>query len=241
MRIVFIHIIFLVYCYPACSLINQQNYIDIGINNVSNGAYSRLASLSSYEIKNYMAQTGFLFSFNNQNNKKFTGWFINASGNFIIKQIPIEAEVFCRINPFSDMMYDINWGIILAYGSDHFKLKMGNNFRMYIFNNSTIKEYDLQKGPDTRIFEPRNLMYSFSYYVKPVGHTWNTTASITNYDHFLIQQETNPMVMCSFLYNISTRLKIYSELWYQSAGLFNMQVNYFGLFFRTGLAWKIKG
>ena len=67
MKIVFIHIICLFCCYPVLSQITQENYIDIGENNVSAGAFFRLALVSSYEIKNYNAQTGFLWSFSNQN------------------------------------------------------------------------------------------------------------------------------------------------------------------------------
>jgi len=63
-------------------------------------------------------------------------------------------------------MREINWGITLGYGSNHFKVKIGNNFRLYKLSKSTIEAYDLQDNKSTKIFEPRNLMYSFIYYIK---------------------------------------------------------------------------
>jgi hypothetical protein len=239
MKIVFINILITVFCFTVYSQINQDNYIDIGKNNVSEGAFLKLALISSYEIKNYKAQTGILWSFSNQSDKTFTGWFLNASGNFKIKKVPFEACLFYRHNPFSKIMHENNWGILLGYNSNHFRLKIGNNFRSYKLNKSAIKEYGIQNDGSKKILEPRNLMYSFAYYLKPVDHKWNTAASITNYDYFLIQQETNPIIICRFLYNIKPGLNLYSDLWYQSAGLFNMRVNYFGFFFRTGISWQI--
>ncbi len=227
-------------CFCANACINQESYIDIGHNNITEGAFLRMASVSLFELSNYRAGTGFLLSFSNHCNKRFTGWFINASGDFKIKKIPFEACVFYRINPFSEIMKEINWGILLGYGGDHFRLKLGNNFRLYKLNKSTIKEHGLSKDARTRIFEPRNLMYSFAYYIMPADHKWNASASIVNFDSFLIQQETNPMITGRFLYNVNSRLHVYWEIWYQSAGMFNLQANYFGFYFRTGLSWQIK-
>ena len=64
-------------------------------------------------------------------------------------------------------------------------------------------------------------------------------AVVTNYDLFLIQQETNPMANVRFDYRLSETLRLYSELWSKSAGLLNDQVNYFATFIRIGIQWKI--
>ena len=240
MRFVVFHTIFLLYCYSAIAQTEHQNYFDIGKNNVSDGVFLRFASVSGYKYKYYQGKTGFLFSFSNQSDRIFTGWFLDGSGSFKIKDIPFEAGAFYRISPFSNLLREINWGIYMSYSSEHFRIRLGNNFRIYRYSRSKIDEYDIQEGPGSRITEPRNLMYSITYYIKPSGHKWNIASSIRDFDYFLIQQETNPMVMCRFHFNVSTHMNIYSEMWYQSAGLFNIQVNYFGLFLRTGLILKIK-
>lgn len=94
MKIILVHILITVVCYTVCSQINQENYIDIGSSNVSEGAFLRLASASSFGIKNYKAQTGILWAFSNQSAKRFTGWFLDVSGNFKIKKVPFDAGIF---------------------------------------------------------------------------------------------------------------------------------------------------
>jgi len=100
MKVFLIHIVCFLCFYPVLSQVTQENYIDAGKNNVSAGTFLRLTSVSSYEIKNYRAQTGFLFSFSNQNNKRFTGWFLNASGNFKIKKSPLKPVHFTGLIHF---------------------------------------------------------------------------------------------------------------------------------------------
>jgi hypothetical protein len=82
-------------------------------------------------------------------------------------------------------------------------------------------------------------MYHIQYVLKPYDNNWNFMAAVTNYDLFVIQQETNPMVNVRFDYMLSEPLRLYSELWYKSSGFLNDQVNYFATFIRIGIQWKI--
>ena len=50
-------------------------------------------------------------------------------------------------------------------------------------------------------------MYSFSYFLKPTDENWNVGLSVTNIDHFVINQETNPVMNLCGLYNASSRDK----------------------------------
>jgi hypothetical protein len=224
----------------AYAAIDLVNYTDVGSNNMSEGIFLRQATVAMFENGNYSAGSGFLLTFSNQSDRIFTGFCISATGDFRIKKVPFEAGIFYRNNPFSEMMREINYGLLLGYGSDHFRLKLGNNFRFYKLNKSTIEENGLRRGSQTRILEPRNLMYSIEYYIMPADHKWNTAALLTNYDFFLINQETNPMIAGRFLYDPGTRLRIYCEIWYQGAGMFNLQANHFGFYLRTGISWQIK-
>jgi hypothetical protein len=234
------YFLWLSYCFSSHAAINLVNYADVGNNNMSEGAFLRMASVSIFESGNYQAGSGFLFTFSNQSDNIFAGFFISGLRDFRIKKVPFEAGVFYRINPFSEMMKEINYGLLIGYGSNRFRLKLGNNFRLYKLNKSTIEDNGLSRGKRTRIFEPRNLMYHIAYYIMPADHKWNAAALITNYDFFLIHQETNPMIAGRFHYNPNARLRVYCEIWYQGAGMLNLQANHFGFYFRTGISWQIK-
>ena len=82
-------------------------------------------------------------------------------------------------------------------------------------------------------------MYKGILWLKPMEHQWNLGGSMTNYDYFLIQQETNPMLTALFQYNINLNWRLYSELWYQGAGMLNLASNYYGFYFRAGFRWQL--
>ena len=223
------------------SQLNQNNYLDIVKSNVIDRTLFRAASISTLLVRDYHIQAGFLWSTSNQNSMSFKGLFFNIGGNFRIKKVPFEVNVFYCNNMFSPRIHETNWGFTLGYNSRHFSINLGDNYRIYKFTNKGIKENGLNDDTDNSIVEPRNIMYSFTYFVMPVDHKWNAAITLTNFDHFLIQQETNPMTACKLFYQLNPNLMLYSELWYQNAGLLNLQVNYFGYYIRTGLIWKIKG
>jgi hypothetical protein len=83
-------------------------------------------------------------------------------------------------------------------------------------------------------------MYSAGFMLKPDENKWNLTFTITDFDRFIIEQETNPMANIRFDYELSEPLRVYSELWYKGSGFFNVQVNYFGIFIRAGILWEPK-
>jgi len=82
-------------------------------------------------------------------------------------------------------------------------------------------------------------MYLIGYNLKPIDHDWNVGITITNVDHFIINQETNPVFYLHGKYQVSKPLTLFGEWWYKSAEAFNISVNHFGFFFRTGLVWKV--
>jgi hypothetical protein len=240
MKRIFLLILFLWIICPGFSQYTLDNNIAFDKSNVSERIVFKFASISAYKLEHYKVQAGLQLEIPDQNTFYFPNWFINASDDFMIKKVPFEAGVFFRHNPFSDILREMNCGFYLGYKKKHFSLMLGNNFRIYSFNKKAKEKYDLPDGPDSRISELRNLMYVITYSIKPSDHKWNLAFSITDYDNFEIQQETNPMFMCKSYYNINPRFRIYSELWYKCAGMLNIQVNYFGFFFRTGILWQIK-
>jgi len=228
-----------VYSKDLLPQINQQGYIDIAKSNVTDGVLFRAASISTLTVRSYHLQTGFLFSYSNQKSIRLNGSFLNLSGSFRIKKVLFEATLFYRNNPFSAMIHETNWGFMLACNSRHLSITLGDNYRIYKFTINPTPENNLKSVKSIRIVEPRNIMYSFTYFVMPIDHKWNASLTITNFDYFLIQQETNPMGACKLSYKLTSRLLLYSELWYQCAGVTNLQANYFGVNIRTGFVWKI--
>jgi hypothetical protein len=73
-----------------------------------------------------------------------------------------------------------------------------------------------------------------------MDNIWNIGFSFTNIDYFIINQETNPVINLQGKYDVSKSLTLFLESWYKSSGAFNLSVNSFGFFFRTGVLWKIK-
>lgn len=239
MRKILALLLLLFVVFGANAQLSLHGYIDVGKNNASSGVFFRPAVITSYERYNFKLQSGFLWTLPSQNDNGVAAWEVCLMRSFHIKKAKFEGGMFYRHQPFSNLVREHNWGVLLGFNSKHFRMRLGNNSRTFKFTSKGINELGLTEDDDVKISEPRNLMYAFTYYVKPYEHRWNIAISITDYDHFLIQQETNPMIMGSFTHDLPHKMKIYSEVWYQSAGLLNLQVNYFGFNFRTGVLWQM--
>lgn len=212
-------------------------FADVGSNNASNGLFIKTTGLAGYQFGMYNVETGFQIDIKSYNKNVISGYKIKASREFFIKNFPIELQGFSVWTPFSDILRESNWGMLFSIKRNHFVTKIGTNFRTFAYTKKAIELYGF--GPYTKIHENWNLIYSFSYYLKPIENPWNIGMSVTNIDHFIINQETNPVVNLHALYQVSTPLKLFAEVWYKSAGAFNLNVNYFGFFFRTGIIWEI--
>ncbi|MPN43310.1 hypothetical protein SDC9_190869 [bioreactor metagenome] len=81
-------------------------------------------------------------------------------------------------------------------------------------------------------------MYKFTYFA-PFSEKIHFRASITNYDTFIIQQETNPMIIIKLDYQLSQSTKLNLGVGYLQSGLMNIRVNYFGYFIRGGVQWEL--
>jgi hypothetical protein len=81
-------------------------------------------------------------------------------------------------------------------------------------------------------------MYSFSYTLNPFEYVWNIAMTVTDIDHFLINQETNPVFNLKGSYRLTTPVCLFAEAWYKSSGITNLELNHFGFTIRTGLTWN---
>lgn len=211
-------------------------YTDVGKNYVSDGVYLKTAGLAQYEFQKYKIATGFQLDVINNNENIFSGYDIKASRQFLIKKFSFETKAFFIYTPFSDILYETNWGLLLIFNSKHFKTRIGNNFRTYAYNKKANTDYNIDSN--TKIHENWNMMYSLSYYIKP-NDNWSVGLTATNFDFFLINQETNPVFNLQALYKINKPVYVFAESWYKTSGAFNLSVNYFGFLFRAGIVWKI--
>ena len=212
-------------------------YTDIGRNNVSSGLYFRTAELANYQFGKYGFEAGLQMDLISNYQPLFSAFSGKAGRQIIIKEFPFDVQAFYIYSPFSDDLRETNWGVLVNVKRNHFAFKLGTNFRTFAYNKSAAEFYGFDKT--NKIHENWNLIYSLGYFFKPAENPWNIGLSVTNIDHFLINQETNPVINLRANYKVSSPVELFMETWYKSAGAFNLSVNYFGFFVRTGIVWDI--
>ena len=211
---------------------------DIGKYNSSQGLFIKSSVIAQHRFGKNLIRTGSQLNIINRNTKIFSGFIGTYSRNFKIKNTKLQIQGFCLWTMPSEILYEFNWGILLKMKQNHFNMTLGTNFRTYAFNRKTIRNYGIDSRA-SKLHENFNLMYSFDYLIKPSDCTWNIGISLTNFDYFTINQETNPVFNLKGYYNLNSTVKLFAETWYKSSGVTNLEVNYFGLLFRTGVIWDI--
>jgi hypothetical protein len=204
---------------------------------VSEGLLLKMADLTSYHFGRNKVEAGIQIDVLSNNERLVSGYNFNFSREWMIRSFPIETEAFFILVPFSDFLRETNWGMLVGIYRNHYTIKIGTNFRTYAYNQKAVNSYGFET--DTRLHENWNIMYSFNGYLNPIDHIWNIGLSLTNIDHFIINQESNPIINLGFGYQFKPSLKAYFESWYKSAGALNLNVNYFGFFIRTGIIWEL--
>ena len=225
-------------CHPTPAQLNATFYTDAGKTAMSNGFYLRTAGMAAYRFGNNQVGAGGQIDLVRYHENRSPGAYLDYSRFFSIRQFPLHAKGFFLHNRFSDLMYETNWGLLLESEQRHFVFRLGTHFRTF---GHTHKAYELFEIENTeKVHENFNLLYSVSYFLKPRDSKWNLGITVTDLDHFLINQETNPVFYLRGMYRINEPLEVFLESWYKSAGALNLSVNPFGFFFRTGVLWKIE-
>lgn len=210
---------------------------DLGKNNVSEGLFIKASALATCEWSKYEFGAGLQMDVKSINENVFSGIYANAAREFNIKNINFEMQILFLYTPYSGIFSESNWAFMMNHHWKHFYLKLGTDFRTYAYTKDAIDTYEL--NGETKLHENWNMIYSIAYYLKPIENSWNIGIYITNIDYFLINQETNPEFKLSVNYSLKRNLKLFTESWYKSSGAFNLYVNPFGFFFRTGIIWDI--
>jgi hypothetical protein len=211
-------------------------YTELGENNVSHGLYVESSAMAHYKFGNNVLETGFQIDLKN-NKTVISGYTINATRDFVVKDVPFELQGFGTWTDFSEILRETNYGALLKMHRNHFQIAIGTNFRTYSFSRKAVKDYEIDKSAES-FHEVYNIMYSFSYNLKPVNNPWNIAFEITDIDYFIINHETNPILNLNTSYKLNSNLSFYAEASYKIAGATNMAVNYFGFFLRTGISWN---
>jgi hypothetical protein len=230
-------VLFLILCKNLIAQPELAYYSDFGKNNLSDEIYFKSVVLGHYKTGKNSFETGFQTELSNLNKLSPSGLRIDASRVLDIKGIHMELHGFFLLTTFSLIIRETNWGALLKYRQNRFRLTVGTNFRTYAFTNKAIREYMIDKK-SSKIHENFNVLYSIAYYINPTDEIWNVGLSLTNIDYFCLNQETNAGLNLNCIYKITPPLCLFSQACYQSAGATNLQVNYFGFFIRTGMIWN---
>ncbi len=220
------------------SQVSVDTYLETGSTNVSAGLFGNFSTQISALFGSFSVSTGGLLNFSNANTSVFSAYSIQAANEFKILNLPVNIAALYLWKPFSADLRESDFGLLAKFRTKHWGYQLGINSRIYYFTNSARQKYNFADSVATSIWEPFNLMYRLSYY-QSLGKKWDFEACVTNFDRYIIEQETNPLLQAKFSYKLNDKLLFYSDLGYMQAGLLNMRVNTFGLFLRGAVLWKI--
>jgi hypothetical protein len=218
--------------------ITLDGYTGLLDNNSSQGIKADVSGQVSAQFGTFTASAGSLFTFPDNNQIYFSAIKLQVHNEFQLFKQPVNVGAFYMWKPFSVDLRETTFGLLAGYRTGRFGFQLGLNSRVYYFTQAAKMKYNFSDAVSTSIWEPVNVMYRVSYF-QPLSAKWEMEAMLTNYDNYIIEQETNPMVQTKFTYKMNEKLNLYADLGYQQAGLLNIRVNTFGIFLRGGVVWKI--
>jgi len=225
--------------YSLKAQVTHEVYADAGSSTVSSGVFIRPAFLVEHRYGDYYGGAGFRWTFPATVEKKFSGWQVSAGRDFTIRKIPFSARLFFMNSPTTDISRERNMGFLLMHDRRHLDIHFGYHLRNYHVDDLS-GSTDPAGDYDGNMWEYRNFIYRGTLRLNEPGADWNLSASVTNYDHFLYQQETNPMLNVAGRYRIMPALQLRLSAWYRGAGMLNLHPNHYGFYLRTGIVWQLE-
>lgn len=191
-----------------------------------------------FQYHNFFIQYSFDININQRNVKAFNAVNANFGYRFNIKENPLDLSLFYCYKPVSSILNINNTGVKLTYELKKWFFALGNNFNIYKYNDNAAELYGTNENDV--LVEAANLMYSVKYNFREKGYNLNGYINLSNFETYIIEQEINPMLNLGVTYFKNDNWPtVYLDFWYQTAGLNNIRVNYFGYFFRLGAKWEI--
>jgi hypothetical protein len=191
-----------------------------------------------FMYKNVFAQYSLELNINKRDEKAFNAINTNIGYRFSINENPLDLSLFYCYKPVSTIWNINHTGIKLTYSLKKWFFALGNNFNIYRYKKNAVEVYEITDNH--YLLESPNLMYSIKYNFREKGNGLNGYINVSNFETYIIQHEINPMLNVGIIYSKNENWpSIYTDFWYQTAGLNNIRVNYFGFFFRIGASWEI--
>ncbi|MDD3716282.1 MAG: hypothetical protein PHT46_04155 [Candidatus Marinimicrobia bacterium] len=210
---------------------------DAGEHNASEGFYLRTGAVAEYRYAGTRLGAALQFDLLGNVPKVWSGLNLHLNQELKIRDFPFALGAFFLYKPYSELQYENNWGLLAQTDYRHFHFMLGNGFRAFRLTRQAIQSFPEDAG--TVIRENWNLIYRIGYNLKSEECTWNAGLAVTNMDRFLMNQETNPMLLLHGNLELVSDLDLFAEFWYKQAGVFNISANYFGFFFRMGAIWEL--
>lgn len=210
-------------------------WADAGSSQIDVNGFTSVSGETVYSYHNYSLSLGYSTLFTEWKETNSNGLKVDIAREFSINNFPFKVSVFYLNKPISTEIYEWDLGVFIHKNTGNWHYGMGGHYR-----EIRIKSKYSEDSSDSKIVEGFNLLYLLRYNIPLKTETWKLHATITDFDRFLLLQETNPMMYVGGDYLGFNNLNIFSEFWYRSAGLNNIQVNYYGYFFRLGAIWKFE-
>lgn len=216
------------------------SHLDMGKSNSSQGFFLKNNTSFVYNYHNTKILVGTQFEIVNHNPTKniFSGIYLSVSQLFKIKNFEFSLKGIYFSHLFSKLLHEHNGALGVLIERNHFTHLYGIHFRKYQITQKG-KEL-INHSENGSMYELFNLIYLIKYNIMPKDHHWNIGISITNCDHFVINQATNPMFVLDGKYKMNKSITFYLESWVQRAGIMNISAHHYGFFIRTGVLWEIK-
>jgi len=214
-------------------------FSSIAVNPIERPCLITAGFTPGYEYKGLSLDYSMDININHRETKVINAFAASMSYKFNIKNNPLKISVFYCNKPISQMLQIHNTGLKFKYEVKKWEFTLGNNFNIYRFTNDAADTYNI--NDNQYLVESANIMYSVKYYIMQPLSLYNFYINLTNFELFIIEQETNPMLNVGFIWKKNNNWpKVFVDYWYQSAGFNNIRVNYFGWLTRIGVQWDIK-
>lgn len=214
--------------------LNLSLWGDAGDSQIDKNGYTSLSGQVSFQKSAYKATLSYSTLFTHWKETVANGLKFSIERQNKIQNFDFGASLFYLHKPISNELFEWNFGLLLSKAPGNWHLNLGVHYREIRLKSSVTQDYS-----DGKIIEGLNLLYLAGYSIPFHSKNWDFQVALTNYDHFLLLQETNPMMNISVGFTGLNKLNLFSEFWYRTAGFNNIQVHYFGYFFRMGAIWQI--
>lgn len=208
---------------------------EIGNNYMSENFYYSFFSGFSHQVSekwNVAVSTGLIFKYSDNS---FKGLKADILRNIYIREKLLQLSLIYLWKPYSERVEEHNAAFLITRKINPIEYSIGLYSRTF---NIRRKHFNYGSFESRSHTEPLNLMYRLSYRIMRTNKI-NWQVGFGTFDNFIIQQETNPMILSELNFKLNENFKFILNAGYVQSGLLNIRVNYFGYYLRGGVCWFI--